>query len=160
MSDFAASWELSRQRFVTEIAGLNQAQLNWKLHPGALSIGQMAIHTAGVEVSFSSQLISSGLTPLQARIKASATEGVVNDLPFPFSDEEITESSVAEILSLAKEMVEPIIKAPTEDALSREIKSALGPVITGYGALARLGFHAAYHQGQAYLLKTSPGFPA
>jgi hypothetical protein len=32
-------------------------------------------------------------------------------------------------------------------------------MIDGTGALARLAFHPAYHQGQVYLMKQAPAFP-
>ncbi|HVT13495.1 MAG TPA: hypothetical protein VHE55_14620 [Fimbriimonadaceae bacterium] len=160
MSDFAASWSLSRKRLLDEIAGLSQAQLNWKIHPNCLSIGEMAIHVAGVEVSFGSQLTGASLDDLGARIKRAATEGVVDDLPFPFAESEITPDSVQESLEYSRKIWEPLITAAAPEIRAKEIKSALGPMISGDGAFARLGFHSAYHQGQAYLIKTAPGFPA
>jgi hypothetical protein len=159
MTQFATSWRLSRGRFVAEVQDLSQAQLNWRLYPGSLSIGEMALHVAGVEVSFTSQLTDAPLDEFKSRLKQAATEGVVNDLPFPFSAEEITPSLVKETLAIAESMAGPLIENPSSDALSREIVSALGPVITGEGALARFAFHPAYHQGQAYQMKNAPGFP-
>lgn len=159
MSDFSSSWSLSRKRFLDEITGLNQAQLNWRLHPRALSIGEMAIHVAGVEVSFGSQLLGAELDEQGALLKRSATEGVVNDLSFPVSESDITPESVAEALEYARKLWEPLITTADPEIRQREIVSALGPVITGEGAFARLAFHSAYHQGQAYQIKTAPGFP-
>lgn len=160
MSDFAASWTLSRGRFNAELEGLSAEQLNWRLHPNALTIGEMALHVAGVEVSFLSQLLGTALSPLHARIKAAATEGVVNDHPFPFAAEEITPTLVAEALADARAMVEPVIGNPSDAVRAKEIVSALGPVIDGTGALARIAFHSGYHQGQVHLIRTAPGFPA
>lgn len=160
MSDFAASWTLSRKRFVDEIAGLNQQQLNWRLYPGSLSIGEMAIHVAGVEVSFGSQLTGQSLDEFGAKVKLAATEGVVNDEAFPFSETDITPELVAKTLAYGSELWEPIITEASPAIRAVEIKSALGPMISGDGAFARLGFHAAYHQGQAYQMKNAPGFPA
>lgn len=117
------------------------------------------MHVAGVEVSFVSQLTDTPLNELQTRIKATATDGVVNDKPFPFSSEEITPELVAESLTLAEKMTLSIIDEPSETLLQREVVSALGPVITGEGALARFAFHPGYHQGQAYQIKNAPGFP-
>ncbi len=159
MTDFAISWNLSRQRFVDEISGLNDEQLRWKPFNGALSIGQMALHLAGVETSFSTQLLGLPLTEEQTRFKAAATDGVVNDKLCPFAEEEITAEFVNHALQQAKELVEPIITEPSDELLTKELKSALGPIITGKGALARFAFHPAYHQGQAYLYKVMPGFP-
>ncbi|HTQ09254.1 MAG TPA: DinB family protein [Fimbriimonadaceae bacterium] len=159
MSDFSASWSLSRKRFLDEIAGLDGEQLNWRIYPGCLTIGEMALHVAGVEASFASQLCGISLEPGLDRIKLAATEGVVNDSPFPFASSEIDAAFVASALESTRALLEPIISAADEASRSQQIKSALGPIITGEGAFARLGFHAAYHQGQAYLLKNSPDFP-
>lgn len=159
MSDFAASWSLSRKRLLDEIAGLSDRQLNWRLYPGALTIGEMAIHVAGVEVSFASQLAGTELDAEGAKLKCAATEGVVNDLPFPFSVGEITAASVAGSLEYSSNLLEPLITAAAPEIRQKEIKSALGPMISGEGAFARFGFHSAYHQGQAYQIKQAPGFP-
>jgi hypothetical protein len=160
MTQFAISWRLCRGRFLDTVKDLNQEQLNWKIHSDALSIGESAIHVAGAEVSFCSQLTAEELDPLRAKIKRAATEGVVNDLPFPFSPEEITPEFVAKALDIGYAMTEPLIDNPSEEILKKEIVSALGPVITGEGAFARFGFHPGYHQGQAHMIRTAPGFPA
>jgi len=159
MSDFAATWSLTRQRFVDSLQGLNHSQLNWRLHPDTLTIGEMALHVAGVEVSFATQL--NGQTPEGelARLKAAATEGCVNDAPFPFSVEEITPEFVAQQLEIARSHAEPLVTNPTDELRSKQIKSALGPVIDGTGALVRLGFHPGYHHGQVHMIRTAPGFP-
>lgn len=159
MSQFAISWKLSRGRFVDAIKDLNQEQLNWRLHPGALTLGESALHVAGVEVSFVSQLNDSPVDGLAARLKTAATEGVVNDNPFPFTSDEITPELVAKSLDLAELMARPLLENPSQAVMEKEIVSALGPVITGEGALARFAFHPGYHQGQAHLIRTAPGFP-
>src|SRR5579862_606243 len=156
MGDFASSWELSRQRLLETISDLNDAQLNWRIHDNALSIGQMAVHVAGVELLFSSQLLGKQLDGEDARIKASATDGVVNDKAFPFADSELTQAKVQEALATSMKLVEPIITNPSSAILEKELVSALGPVITGRGAFTRLAFHSAYHQGQAYMIRTAP----
>ena len=160
MTDFAASWNLSRGRFVDAVQGLNQEQLNWRLHPDCLTIGEMAIHVAGVEIFFISQLLDQQMTGQDLRVRAASTEGVVNENAFPFAAEEITPSLVDSALSKAKEMTEPVITHPSESVRAKQIVSALGPVIDGSGALARLAFHPGYHQGQAHLIKSAPGFPS
>lgn len=159
-SDFSVSWELCRGRFDQEVLGLNQEQLNFRLYPGALTIGEMAIHVAGVELWFLAQLQDQTLSEQLSRIAAAATEGVVNDHPFPFAADEITPECVAAALASAAEAVKGVIYDPPAALLSKEIKSALGPIITGRGALARFAFHPGYHQGQAYQIKCAPGFPA
>lgn len=160
MSDFALAWSLSRSRFIDTIKDLNAAQLNYRLHPQALTIGEMALHVAGVEVSFASQLLGLELDEEGKRLKAAATDGSVNDKPFPFSMDEITPDNVMAKLDYARSLVEPMISNPSDGVLQKEIVSALGPVITGQGAMARFAFHAGYHQGQAYLIRTAPEFPA
>ena len=142
------------------LTGLNDAQLNWKIHDKALSIAQMLVHVAGVEVSFTAQLLGLELEGEALTLKGAATEGVVNDLPFPFSPEELTAAKVSELLAYGRSLVEPIITNPSPEILAKEIVSALGPIITGEGAFCRLAFHPAYHHGQAYLILTSPGFPS
>ena len=160
VSDFEATWRLVRGRFEESVSGLTQNQLNWRLHPDSLTLAEMAVHVAGVETSFASQLTGQDLSPLETRIKAAATDGAVNDNPFPFTPEELTPTFVAEALSIGRAMAEPIVCNPTEALRSKQIVSALGPVIDGTGALCRLSFHPGYHQGQAYLIRTAPGFPS
>jgi len=160
MSDFATTWKLSRSRLDDVLHGLDHGQLIWKIHPNALSIGQMAVHVAGVEVSFASQLLGLSLDEADLRLKAAATDGSINDKPYPYSDDELTPEFVASTLAKGRELVGPMIEEASADVRAKEIVSALGPVITGEGAFARLGFHPGYHQGQAYLIRMSPDFPA
>jgi len=159
MSDFAETWNLIRGRFNREFEGLNAVQLNWRLHPGALTLGEMAIHVAGVEVWFHSQLEGIVLEGVEARIARAATDGSVNNRAFPFADDEITPDFVAEALAMAAERVRHMIESPTPELREKRLISALGPEIDGTGALARLAYHPGYHHGQAYLIKTAPGFP-
>lgn len=159
MTDFAVAWELSRGRFLEAVSGLNHSQLVWKMQPDCLSLGQMAVHVAGVEVSFASQLLDLQLDDFAVKVKAAATDGVVNDLPFPFADEELTPELVSRVLVDSRKMLEPLMVSLAPDLRSKIIKSALGPMISGEGALARLAFHPAYHQGQAHLIVNAPGFP-
>lgn len=158
MSDFAATWSLIRKRFDDAVLGRTPAQLNYRLHPETLTIGEMALHVAGVEISFIGQLLGQEPEGLDARLKAAATDGAVNDKPFPFEASEITPELVAEALNRARAMVEPHINNP-DPLRSVGIVSALGPVIDGTGAFARLAYHPGYHQGQVYIITTSPGFP-
>lgn len=159
MSDFYTTWQLARQRFDDAVLDLNDEQLNWRIFPGALTAGEAALHLAGVEVSFCSQLLGIEVEGLHARLKVAATEGVVNELPFPFSADEITSELVAKALAEARGTAEPVISAASEEVRSKQIKSALGPMVSGDGALARLAQHPAYHQGQVYMVRQSPGFP-
>lgn len=160
MSDFAVGWRLSRSRFNDEVRGLSQAQLNWRPYAGVLSIGEMALHLAGVELSFISQLVGLEIGEEQDRLRRCSTEGVVKEVPFPFTADEITPELVANSLAASESLVEPVLTAATDEHRSTELVSALGPIITGEGAFARLAFHPAYHQGQAYQIKMHPDFPA
>ncbi len=159
MSDFFATWDLIRKRFIGEFAGLTEDQLNWRIHPNALTIGESALHVYGVEVSFLSQLLGTELDEFGIRVKASSVDGVVNENPFPFSADEITQDVIAKAQQLAYSLVEPVITNLTEEIRAKSLKSALGPIIDGTGAMARLAYHPGYHQGQVYLIKTSPDFP-
>lgn len=159
MSDFLQTWTLVRGRFDDAVAGLNQAQLTWRMQSGALTLGEMALHVAGVETSFGFQL--RGQTPdgLDARLAAAATDGVVNDRPFPFASDEITPDLVAACLARSRDLIAPLLADP--DAYrSVQVRSALGPIVDGTGAFARLAYHPGYHQGQVHLVRTAPGFPA
>ncbi len=159
MGEFGETWLLIRKRFDDIVDGLTTEQLNWRLHDQALTIGEMAIHVAGVEVSFVSQLLDLELDGMQARVKAAATDGVVNEKPFPFTSEEITPRFISQVLADARAMATATITEPSEHVLGKNIVSALGPIVDGRGALARLAYHPGYHQGQAQLVKSAPGFP-
>ena len=160
MSDFMGPWTLSRTRFMEAFASLNQEQIHWRLHPGTLTIAEMVLHVAGVEILFASQLNDQPTEGMAARLRAAATEGVVNDQPFPFSTEEVTPATLIEAMDLSRSWIEPLLTEASPEIRQKSLVSALGPVITGEGAFARLSFHAAYHQGQIHLLVTAPGFPA
>jgi hypothetical protein len=130
------------------------------MHPKSLTIAESLLHVAGVEVSFASQLTGTELNGHLLRLKKAAIDGVVNQEPFPYTQEELTADLIFSLLKAAEEMVRPVIENPSQELLDAQIVSALGPVIEGRGALARLSMHPAYHQGQAYLIKESPNFPA
>ncbi len=159
MTDYLAAYQLSRGRFSAEIEGLNQEQLNWKPYPAALSIGEMALHVAGVELWFSAQIKGEALEGESVRLAKTATEGVVNENPFPYSAAEITAELVAQALAKGRSAAEEVISLPS-NTYQTEIKSALGPVIKADGALARMTFHPGYHHGQTYQIKMDPRFPA
>lgn len=161
MSPYAQTWELVRGRLVKDIAGMSHEQLNWRMHPGSLTIAEMVVHVAGVEVSFISQMLGteSELEGDMIRLKASATDGSVNDKPFPFHPEELTLEKVQWALGVSEKMVRPYIVDPPSELLTKPVVSALGPLIDGAGAFARLAYHPGYHQGQVYLIASSPDFP-
>jgi uncharacterized damage-inducible protein DinB len=159
MSDFGETWRLIRGRFDDAVRGLSHEQLNWRMHPQSLTLGEMALHVAGVEVSFMSQLAGEEPTGDEARLKAAATDGSVNENPFPFAESEITAEKVDWALELARQKVAAMIDDLTPEVRARQVKSALGPVVDGTGAFARIAYHPGYHQGQAYLIKSAPGYP-
>jgi uncharacterized damage-inducible protein DinB len=159
MTDFAKTYELTRKRFDDSVLDLNHEQLNWRLHEDALSIGEMALHLAGVEIWFVAQLLGLELGEEDAKLAKCATDGSVNDLPFPYEVAEITPEKVKSALDRARQIAEPVITDPSDVIRTKELKSALGPIINGDGAFARISAHPFYHQGQVYLIRTAPGFP-
>jgi len=159
MSDFLTAYQISRGRFEEAVLDLSQEQLNWRLQPDTMTIGEAAMHVAGAEVNFISQLLDTELDSFATRLKSAATQGVIDDLPVPFSSDEITPALVRKALELGRAMAEPVIAEPTDALRAKIIKSVLGPMIDGNGALARLAFHSGYHQGQVHLMTVAPGFP-
>ena len=159
MSDFKATWELTRQRFDDAVLDLNQEQLNWRLQPGTLTIGQMAIHVAGVELFMIRQLVDTSFDEVQDRISQASTEGVISDQDFPFTQDEITPELVRYALQFGREVTAPVISNPTDEIRQKTLKSALGPIIDGTGAMARLAYHPGYHQGQVHFVRTATSFP-
>lgn len=159
VSDFAAAYALSRTRFEQEVQPLSHAALTYKPSPDSLSIAQMAVHLAGVETWFAAQIFGEALEGEQARLARAAVEGVVDNAPFPYSDAELTPEFVAQSLRAGRDAVERLYAADSPEIRQRELKSALGPMIDGEGAMARCCFHPAYHHGQAYHYTTLPDFP-
>jgi len=158
MNDFRMTWELSRGRFIDSFSQLNHEQLNWRMHPNTLTIAEMAMHVAGVEISFSSQLLGTKLDSDQELIRSCSTEGVVNDEPFPVAPELLTPEYLKLAMRVGKNFAETLF-VQGEGLRQKELKSALGPIITGEGAFSRLAMHALYHQGQVYIMITDPRFP-
>jgi hypothetical protein len=160
MTEFQSTYTLTRQRFDDAVNGLNHEQLNWRLHPDALTIAEMAIHLAGVETWFSAQLLALSMSDeFELRVIQAATDGSVTDNPFPFAVEEMTPETVSRAMSLGRDSVAKLFIDLNDKIREMELKSALGPIIDGNGALARIAAHPFYHQGQIYMIKTAPGFP-
>jgi hypothetical protein len=158
MGDLATTYQLTRGRFEDALSGLSADQLNWRLHPGALTLGEMAIHVAGVEIWFAAQLTGESLSGEAESISRAATEGVIAG-DFPFESSEITPDFVIRALALGRDAAERLAAQDGPELRAKEIKSAPGPMISGQGALARIAFHPGYHQGQAHLIRSAPGFP-
>lgn len=160
MSDFSTTWELTRGRFVDSYQGLNEAQLNFRLFPDTLTIGEMALHVFGVEASYAATVLGEDLTEFGEKLKEASYQGVVNDNPFPFSAEEITPQLLEQAERYSRPIVERAIVDPTDAVRNAKAKSVLGPDIDGNGVLARLSYHPGYHQAQVYMIRQSPNFPA
>lgn len=160
MNDFHTTYNLSRGRFDEAVFPLTNSQLNWRSHPGSLTIGEMALHLAGVEIWFSGQILGLELNPSETLLTRCATEGVVNGLPFPISAVDITAELVEQSLNNARKFAIRLFEADSPEIRAIQLQSALGPVISAEGAMARFSFHPAYHHGQAYLLITATEFPA
>ena len=159
MSDFLTTYELTRGRFDDLVLKLNADQLNFRQNPNTLTAGEMALHLAGVEIWFASQLLEVELNPEDQKLAKCATEGSVNDNPFPYLVSEITTDFVKESLAKGKLAAEKIFTSPDPGIRTKSLTSALGPVINGEGAMARYAAHPFYHQGQIYMICQSPNFP-
>lgn len=158
VNGFVETWNLTRGRFSDSFAGWSHDQLHFRCFPDSMTAAEMALHVAGVEVRFSSDLLQIPLTESQKRLANCATDGSLNDNPFPFSKEEMTADFIRESLELSAEFAKKLFEADPH-VYEREIKSALGPMINGYGAMARIAFHSGYHGAQVYMTKCSPDFP-
>ena len=160
MSDFLATYQLTRGRFDDAVKGLSQEQLNFRLHDETLTIGEMALHVAGVEYFVLSQLLDLELTPEQKRLKRCARDGALNEKPFPFSAYEITPDLVSSALTEVRKLTEQTLLSPTDELRAKPNESALGPMIDGTGAMVRLSYHPGYHHGQIWMIKSAPSYPA
>lgn len=156
MSDAYVTWTLVRDRFDAELAQIPDARLHARLFPGAMTPAEMAAHVAGVEVKFCSGVTRKPLNEDDARIARAASDGVVNENPFPFAPEEMTRERLGAILARGRAWAEPVLSDPTPEIRAAEVVSVLGPVIDGTGVLARLAYHPAYHQAQLYLVRVAP----
>lgn len=160
MNDFAATFQLTRTRFEDALKGLSTEQLNFRLHADTLTIGEMALHIAGVEFFVIGQLLDETYDEATEKLRRAARDGALNDAPFPFTESEITPELVQSALASGRQKTEAIMTSITPEIRAKEIVSALGPIIDGVGALARLSFHPGYHHGQIWMIKSAPSFPA
>lgn len=160
MSDFLLTYQLTRGRFDAAILPMNQSQLNFRANSDSLTPGEMALHLVGVEIWFAAQLTGADLHPDMEKLAKCATEGVVNEEAFPFSADEVTPGLITEALAAGRAAVEPLLTENSEEIRSVQIQSALGPIVDGAGAFARIAAHPFYHQGQIYTVASTPGFPS
>lgn len=159
MSDFGDTWRLTRGRFDDAVRGLSPEQLNWRIHPNSLTLGEMALHVAGVEINYVGQLLGTQWQGDDDRLRRASYEGVVDDAPFPYPASEINAELIESALSRARELVESLIDQIDDDVRARQVKTVLGPTVDGTGVFTRIAHHPGYHQGQAHLIKSAPGFP-
>lgn len=160
MNDFLATYEITRGRFSDAVTKLTSAQLNFRQNPNTLTAAEMALHVAGIEISYASQLFESHLSPEDELLARCATEGSINDLPFPVPAEELTPERVARSLERGRAAAISLFESADSEIRNKVIPSALGPLMNGQGAMARLSAHAFYHLGQVYMIAQSPDYPA
>ncbi|MCH7944691.1 MAG: DUF664 domain-containing protein [Armatimonadetes bacterium] len=160
MNDFHATYGLVRGRLIDAVKDLNDEQLKWRLHPASPSISEMVLHVCGVEMSFACQLLGQDSeSEFDKRIRACARDGIVNDSPFPFSENEQGVALMNRVLERGLEMVGPLIEEASDAVRETQIESALGPMIDGNGAFARIAYHPGYHTGQIWTYRYHPDFP-
>lgn len=158
MNGFISTYEISRARMMQSFDGLSSAQLSWRPHKDALSIFEMFMHVAGGDTFMLLRLQGKEPSEYEKKIELCARSKVVNDDPFPFSDEEACQ----ETLVRALDHTYAIAYAMMKDCDAWEGKSAetvLGPVAEAAGVFARISQHPAYHTGQAWIYRNHPDFP-
>jgi hypothetical protein len=159
MTDFAAIYKISHGRMLQVIEGLTVEQLRWRPHPNALSIFEMFMHVAGGEVFFAKRLQGLELDADLARVELCARDRVINENPFPFSDDEASPELLVATLEKSKALVQPMMDDP-EPWREKQIETPLGPVDYAQGIFARIAQHPAYHTGQAWVYRFDPRFPS
>jgi len=162
MSPYGEVWRFTRERLAQALEGLTPAQLVWRPHPGACSIGEMTYHMAGSEVWFSDRLGPQPpvLTPYSERIEARVRARFITDAPFPFEDADMTPDRLKTALEFSGDRFRPIVDAPTPEMLERPVETPLGATVPGVAGLWRVVQHPAYHTGQIWVYRQDPEFPA
>ncbi|MBS1720023.1 MAG: DUF664 domain-containing protein [Armatimonadetes bacterium] len=167
MSDFLEVYRLTRGRFEASLEGLSQAQLNFRINEGSLTIAESALHVAGTETRFASFLLGKELNETDQRLADSALNGIMNEEPFPFTPDELTPEVVQANVARGREWAERLIASDSTETRekttvirNRELRSILGPMINGEGALVRMSAHPFYHLGQFEVIKRDPNFPS
>ena len=159
MSDFLTTYELTRGRFDDAVSKLNHAQLNYRLTADSLTTAEMALHVAGVEIWFAAQLHGQELSGEDKKLADCATEGSINDSPFPYTVDEMTPEVVAAGLARGRAAAMSVFESSDPEIRTKSLKSALGPMINGEGAMVRLAAHPFYHQGQIHMITSSSEYP-
>ncbi|MCH7905192.1 MAG: DinB family protein [Armatimonadetes bacterium] len=158
MSGFSATYELTRARMVQAIDGLSDEQLRWRPHKDALSVFEMLMHVAGGDTFFFLRLQEREGDDFEKRLERCARDKVINDEPFPFSDDEASMGLLVRALDHTYAILGPMLREP-EEWLDKEIETPLGPVDGASGIFARIAQHPAYHTGQVWLYRFDPRFP-
>jgi hypothetical protein len=161
MTDFAEVWSFSNERLAQAIEGLDDRQMSWRLYDGGHCIFEYLYHIAGAEHYWSSRMagVDPNLTELGGRLDAAVRAGFLRDGQFPFGEDDFRRDLVESALAWTHAAIAPIIGSPTQQQLSMQLESPLGPMVTGRGGLIRLAQHAAYHTGQIWMIRLSPEFP-
>ena len=160
MNDFHVTYDLVRGRLIDAVKDLNDEQLKWRLHPASPSICEMVLHVCGVEMSFAYQLLRAKPDDeFDKRITSCARDGIVNDNPYPFGEHEQGAELMNRILERSFAVVGPVIEQASDSVRATQIESALGPMIDGNGAFARIAYHPGYHTGQIWTYRFHPDFP-
>ncbi len=162
MNGFLLIWEFTRERLEQSWADLSPEQLHWRMHPEAMTIAEMLLHIASAEHYMSRRMRGEeprGSTA-DAKLDRAVTDSFLNDLPYPFTPEEMTQEFIHRTLAKTAAEVRPLLEKLDEEALNRRFTSPLGPEIDGVGGLKRICQHSAYHTGQIWQIRLSPGFPS
>ncbi|MBN8689608.1 MAG: hypothetical protein J0L72_02320 [Armatimonadetes bacterium] len=152
MTDFLTTYRLTRQRFDDLVRSFPEQHFHHRIVAETLTMAEMAMHVAGVEIYVITSLLVRETNEWEKRMIGCAFNGVVNNNPFPFSESEMTRESMLNALDEARKLTESVMSSGDDSIRRREIKSVLGPMIDGDGAMARLCAHPFYHQGQGYLI--------
>jgi len=160
MHDLLTIWQFTRTRLAQAIAGLNEAQLNWRLFEGAHSIAEYLYHVAGAELYWAHHLGRwQPADEFEAGVLACATDSFLNEKPFPLPQSVCTLYDVERALNLSRAHLSPILESPTPEQLAKPVRSPIGDPVTGREGLIRVAQHAAYHTGQIWLMRMHPAFP-
>ena len=158
MSDLADVWGLTRTRLAASYEDLSDDQLRWRPHEDAHNIGEILYHVAGAEQYWWSRL-SQSRAGMDERLEGAVKDGFLREAPSPYSGDDLSVDRIDATLAFTKERILPILVAPSTEQLSMTIESPIGDQITGREGLIRLVQHAAYHTGQIWMIRMSPGFP-
>lgn len=162
MNGFLLIWEFTRERLEQAWSDLTPEQLHWRMNDEAMTIAEMLLHIASAEHYMGHRMRGEDprATAADEQLDRAVTDSFLNDLPYPFSKEEMTKEFIHRTLAKTAAEVRPVIEKLDKEMLERRFISPLGPEIDGLGGLQRICQHSAYHTGQIWQIRLSPGFPA